>query len=227
MTTSTSQINFDNINAAYPVAGQDNDSQGFRDNFGAIKLALSTASNEITNIQLYSAKLADTSGNGVDNDFNSGSIQNAVLRNNFVRKFPTGSVVYELNPGEQTNYSVDCTYNYHVYTLSTNTTFQIQWPDTNAYPAADGNFSQIRMQVSYSQSPGLYATDRSDSTISIVGVTGGGGGGGVVKTDASNLVLPFAMTSNTTTYVMDCWTYDAGATTFVQMVGKFTQDTMT
>ena len=29
----TSQINPNNIDGAYPVAGQDNNSQGFRDNF--------------------------------------------------------------------------------------------------------------------------------------------------------------------------------------------------
>jgi len=32
-----SNINPNNINAAYPVAGVDNDSQGFRDNFTNIK----------------------------------------------------------------------------------------------------------------------------------------------------------------------------------------------
>ena len=29
----TSQINFNNIDGTYPIAGQDNSSQGFRDNF--------------------------------------------------------------------------------------------------------------------------------------------------------------------------------------------------
>ena len=33
----TSAINPNNIDSAYPVAGQDNDSQGFRDNFTNIK----------------------------------------------------------------------------------------------------------------------------------------------------------------------------------------------
>ena len=34
------------IDATYPVAGQDNDSQGFRDNFSQIKTQLGTASSE-------------------------------------------------------------------------------------------------------------------------------------------------------------------------------------
>jgi len=41
-----------NINVLYPIAGQDNDSQGFRDNFSNIKLALTTASNEIDTLAL-------------------------------------------------------------------------------------------------------------------------------------------------------------------------------
>lgn len=46
-----STINSNNINILYPVAGQDNDTQGFRDNFRNIKNNLTTAANEITAIQ--------------------------------------------------------------------------------------------------------------------------------------------------------------------------------
>ena len=46
-----SNINSDAIDALYPVAGQDNDSQGFRDNFSTIKNSLATAKTEITTLQ--------------------------------------------------------------------------------------------------------------------------------------------------------------------------------
>jgi hypothetical protein len=46
-----STINPNNIDILYPVAGQDNDTQGFRDNFRNIKNNLSTASQEITALQ--------------------------------------------------------------------------------------------------------------------------------------------------------------------------------
>ena len=39
----SSNINPNNIDTAYPVAGQDNDSQGFRDNFTNIKTNFSSA----------------------------------------------------------------------------------------------------------------------------------------------------------------------------------------
>jgi hypothetical protein len=46
-----STINSNNINVLYPIAGQDNDTQGFRDNFRNIKNNLTTASQEITALQ--------------------------------------------------------------------------------------------------------------------------------------------------------------------------------
>ena len=46
-----SQINYDIIDGTYPVAGQDNSSQGFRDNFTNIKNNFESAYDEITDIQ--------------------------------------------------------------------------------------------------------------------------------------------------------------------------------
>ena len=43
-----SNIISDTIDATYPVAGVDNDTQGFRDNFSIIKTGLSTAGSEIS-----------------------------------------------------------------------------------------------------------------------------------------------------------------------------------
>jgi hypothetical protein len=48
----TSQINPNNIDGAYPVAGQDNNSQGFRDNFTNTKTNFQYAYNEISALQL-------------------------------------------------------------------------------------------------------------------------------------------------------------------------------
>lgn len=67
----TSQIQSDAIDVEFPVAGQDNDSQGFRDNFSVIQNALATANSEITDLQTNAARL------DVDNDFNGTVIGNA------------------------------------------------------------------------------------------------------------------------------------------------------
>jgi len=39
-----------NVDGTYPVAGQDNSSQGFRDNFNAIKNNFTEAKNEIEDL---------------------------------------------------------------------------------------------------------------------------------------------------------------------------------
>jgi hypothetical protein len=47
----TSAITTTNIDIQFPIPGQDNDTQGFRNNFGEIKSALDTAASEISDIQ--------------------------------------------------------------------------------------------------------------------------------------------------------------------------------
>jgi len=65
-----------NINEAYPVAGQDNDSQGFRDNFNSIKNNFTEAKSEIEAMQTNKANLNET------NDFAGNTISNAVFKDN-------------------------------------------------------------------------------------------------------------------------------------------------
>ena len=47
----SSNINPNNIDGTYPIAGQDNNSQGFRDNFTNTKLNFTFAATEITALQ--------------------------------------------------------------------------------------------------------------------------------------------------------------------------------
>ena len=47
----TSAINPNNIDGTYPIAGQDNNSQGFRDNFTNTKTNFEFAAEEITELQ--------------------------------------------------------------------------------------------------------------------------------------------------------------------------------
>jgi hypothetical protein len=65
-----SEVIAETIDADYPVAGQDNDSQGFRDNFSVIKDGLATAKAELTDLQTNTARLDDNNNFGgylVDN----------------------------------------------------------------------------------------------------------------------------------------------------------------
>jgi len=65
----TSNINPNNIDGAYPVAGQDNNSQGFRDNFTNTSTNFQYAADEITDLQnnviLKSALVGTTLNNNM------------------------------------------------------------------------------------------------------------------------------------------------------------------
>ena len=72
----TSQVNPNNIDGTYPVAGQDNDSQGFRDNFTNIRNNLTYVKAEIEDIQskaIFKTALTNTT---LDNDFYGNIVSN-------------------------------------------------------------------------------------------------------------------------------------------------------
>ena len=92
----TSQINPNNVDGTFPVAGQPNNTQGFRDNFTNIKTNFSYAGTEITDLQnngifkaalsgttlnnnmadnlIYAVKLQDVSYTYVQNTASAGSV---------------------------------------------------------------------------------------------------------------------------------------------------------
>ena len=81
-----SNIVYTTIDENYPVAGQDNDSQGFRDNFNIVKTALNVANTEITTLQDSSAKT------NADNNFLGNDIIDAEF-NQVTEKFYSGGLV--------------------------------------------------------------------------------------------------------------------------------------
>jgi hypothetical protein len=92
----TSLINFAAINENFPVAGQDNDTQVFRDNFDTIKTNFREARTEIEDLQDNVART------DVANDFNGNVIQNATMLNNTktvnpLQEFEVGQVSYTLD----------------------------------------------------------------------------------------------------------------------------------
>jgi len=63
-----SSINPNNIDGQYPVAGQDNDSQGFRDNFTNIKNNFNFAATEINDLQSKTILKSALTGGTLNND---------------------------------------------------------------------------------------------------------------------------------------------------------------
>jgi hypothetical protein len=79
--SNNSLINYLSINENFPVAGQDNDTQVFRDNADTIKNSLRNAKDEITDV-LTNAAFKDE-----DNDFELKKISRAVFQNCRDEKF--------------------------------------------------------------------------------------------------------------------------------------------
>jgi hypothetical protein len=76
----TSAINPNNIDGTYPVAGQDNNSQGFRDNFTNIKTNFQYAEDEITDLQNNVILKSALSGTTLNNNMNGSVLSNATLQ---------------------------------------------------------------------------------------------------------------------------------------------------
>jgi len=75
-----SNINPTNIDTTYPVAGQDNDSQGFRDNFTNIKNNFTEAEREIDDLQANVILKGEIGGESVDNDFAGTVVSGAQIK---------------------------------------------------------------------------------------------------------------------------------------------------
>jgi hypothetical protein len=76
----TSAINPNNIDGAYPVAGQDNNSQGFRDNFTNTKTNFQYAADEITDLQNKVVLKQALTGTTLNNDMLGSVLSNAQLQ---------------------------------------------------------------------------------------------------------------------------------------------------
>jgi len=119
----SSNINITNIDATFPVAGKDNSSQGFRDNFSAIKLAFSTATTEISNLQLGSVQVNQSN----DFQFNGSLVRAKIQNSGFVANnnaTATGELDYS-----QGNYK-----RISISTATTTATFYVtNWPPSGIY----------------------------------------------------------------------------------------------
>ena len=76
----TSNINPNNIDGAYPVAGQDNNSQGFRDNFTNTSTNFQYAADEITDLQNNAVLKSALVGTTLNNNMQGSVLSNAQLQ---------------------------------------------------------------------------------------------------------------------------------------------------
>ena len=130
----TSAINPNDIDGTYPVAGQDNNSQGFRDNFTNTKTNFQYAANEITDLQTNVVLKAALTGTALDNDMGGSPLSNANISD-----FSAVAAILGTLSGSVT---IDYTAG-HYQTVTTGASISLAF--TN-FPAA-GNFGIVRVQV--------------------------------------------------------------------------------
>jgi len=130
----TSAINPNDIDGTYPVAGQDNNSQGFRDNFTNTKTNFQYAANEITDLQTNVVLKAALTGTVLDNDMGGSPLSNA----NISDFSAVAAILGTLTGSVTINYVAG-----HYQTVTTSGSISLAF--TN-FPVA-GNFGVVRVQV--------------------------------------------------------------------------------
>lgn len=197
----TSAINYLSINENFPVAGQDNDTQVFRDNFDTIKTSLRTAQEEITDLQDYTAKINE------DNDFSNSVIQNAIFQSNLDRKFDGGSPDADPITSDFENGP------YQIYRFGANKNVQfLQFP-TNVNALLTPGVGKITLEL---------RSQGSEITVTFYSPTGVWKSNGFslakIGEDRQPLVLP--ADSNVNPVLVEVWQH-SNDETFIKYLGQF------
>ena len=191
-----SNINSDTIDAAYPVAGVDNDTQGFRDNFSIIKQNFQYAATEITDLQNNAAR------KDASNNFQGSHIIDAQLETCTETYLGVGTVV----SGQNISF-LNGRYQSVGLALPAETpsvTFNLSdWPSTED----ENRLAKITVELKL-------ATAGDSKTVVFTSE-----GGGVIKKSSN---WPGTLTiGSTNPVILEFWTYNGGETVFAEYKGLF------
>jgi len=151
----TSLINFAAINENFPVAGQDNDTQVFRDNFDTIKTNFSTAKTEITDLQDNAAR---TDG---DNDFLYNIVGSVTLNDAYLRKKDYGAAIVAGTQDVSFKQAM-----YHVIKLGANTSLSFSEFPTGAVDATGlGQIGKATLELYGDGTPRTITFTTSGATV--------------------------------------------------------------
>lgn len=192
-----STINYLSINENFPVAGADNDTQVFRDNFDTIKTSLSSAKTEITDLQDNTAKL------NLDNDFELNKIQRALMQNIRMQKFNGGTISASPTTIDYENGS------YQIFSVAANVT--VDFLNFPGDPVFTGEVTPIGMGKVTLE---LYNSGSENHTITFIT-----SGGTVIKKDPD---FPGLVTLSSTTdpVFVEVWRHSAD-TIFMRYLGQY------
>lgn len=187
------------IDEQFPVAGVDNESQGFRDNFSAIKDTLVQVKDDIENLQESRLDISSP-----DTNLSRNTISNVNLK---------GSS-FEFNAGGNVTASQNVSYNsgsYHVYTLakltpSSGSPIDLTLSD---FPVKDGGtLAVIRVHLYGNGSEQFFSFSSENPS-------------GLFYKDPS-WPTTLSVTSATLPKIFEFWSWDGGDTVYARYLGAFT-----
>ena len=170
-----------NIDGTYPKAGQDNSSQGFRDNFSATKNNFTEAKTEIEAMQTNKANL------NASNDFAGNIIEDAELKDNSETVYAHGTTGGAITLNHE---------NGHYQTITTNAAITLSF--TNL-PAAD-SLGRIILDITFADV--AHTITIPSSVIVSGGVTGGDGSSDTITVPTSGRYLYEFLTPDAGTTIL-------------------------
>ena len=190
-----SNINYLSINENFPVAGQDNDTQVFRDNFDTIKTSLRVAKEEITDLESSTARLDQS------NDFNGNIITNVTVQGSYIRKYEFGSPI--TNPTQEISFLNG---HYQIVRFSNNCALSFEEFPTEVLDADSfGKVGKVTLE--------LYG-DETARTITF------STSGSTVFKKSADFPVTLTVTSATNPVIIEVWQHDTD-NIFLNYVGEF------
>ena len=162
-----SNINPQNIDGTFPIAGQDNNSQGFRDNFTNTVNNFTFASAELTDLQTYAILAAPLGSVGQTTTENNNTINYTIISEPQFKK-AVETTKFIGNTGSGSSFEVDWSQG-HFQTVGVTSTatmsFLSTWPTTNLH-------TKLRLQItSYGTTAITLPSEVSQNVNNIQGVS--------------------------------------------------------
>ena len=183
-----SSINANNIDGAYPVAGQDNDSQGFRTNFTNIRNNFANAKSEIDDLQSKVIVKSALTGTTVNNNMGGTVFQSAEIKDIRETRVDFGTTSGTLSADHTAAHN-------HTVTTSGSVTLSL-----SGFPAA-GKVGRVRFEIA--------VTDTAHTMTLPAAVNKGVAG---IAGISSN-VITF---NEIGTYLFEFWSDDGGTTVHIE-----------
>jgi hypothetical protein len=196
------------IDETFPVAGQDNESAGFRDNFTAIKDSLEYTNDQINNLTSATVKLTERNLFGTD-----ATLETVLLVAHSEKTMASSQAI--VNPiGQEVSYENGA---YHSVVLGTPTSGTSINLDITGFPALageEGRYAKIRLDAK------LAAVSTPAVTLEFSNAAGTliYDGGWPATLSVSSYQHPVSV---------EFWSYDGGETVFAKYLGIYGETTRT